>query len=206
MVDKEQTNSDMEVASQKQKERNQIRILCGECGTYYHWDIEFDFDDYAIAVNQTPASANKCCPLCHSQKVAEHAHHSGDWFNAAVTGDYRSTPRYSNGLGSVLEPLLAISCFPAAVSKSENYLMGKGPLELHARCERCGVVGVKEKIQHIFPRIQLPAGFKFIQFENSEILLCEQCQHILEKIEESIDMLIDMKHKEFLNAPNRNNP
>ena len=87
-------------------EKNQIRILCANCGCYYYWDITFDFKDYGQEVNRMPKDSNKCCPECGSQEVAEHAHHSAETFNCAMCLSMRA-PRYMSGYGSLLEPLPA---------------------------------------------------------------------------------------------------
>ena len=89
------------------EEKNQIRILCVNCGCYYYWDIVFDFKDYSRKVNQMPIVANKRCPECGSQEVAEHAHHSAERFNAAM-GYSMKMPRYMSGPGSAWEPIPAL--------------------------------------------------------------------------------------------------
>jgi len=91
-------------------EKNQIRILCANCGCYYYWDIEFEFKDYGEAVWQTPIEAKKYCPECKSQLIAEQAHHSADFFNCSTYGVNSRLPRYFSGLGCCIEPLKAIPC------------------------------------------------------------------------------------------------
>ncbi len=88
-------------------ERNQIRILCADCGCYYYfWDIEFNFKNYDEAVKVSSEDMNKCCPECGSQKMAAHVHHSSDYFNCE-TQYLPKTPRYLSGPGSGGEPIKA---------------------------------------------------------------------------------------------------
>jgi len=91
------------MATKGKEERNQIRVLCADCGSYYFWDVLFNFKNYSSAVNQTPREANKCCPKCGGQDVAEHAHHSGGMFNCEINYNLRP-PRYMSGKGSLFEP------------------------------------------------------------------------------------------------------
>jgi hypothetical protein len=86
------------------KEKNQIRILCDNCGCYYFWNVEFEFKDYSSVVNQPPKDANKHCPECNSQEVATHAHHSAGHFNCE-SGHTGRLPRYFSGRGSSFEPI-----------------------------------------------------------------------------------------------------
>ena len=87
-------------------EKNQIRVLCNNCGCYYYWDIEFEFDSYGVAVNAGPKESGKCCPECGSQEVASHAHHSAAFFNCEAVSSSR-LPRYFSGSGCGVEPILA---------------------------------------------------------------------------------------------------
>ena len=85
-------------------EKNQIRVLCKNCGCYYYFDVKFEFKDYSKAINQTPLEARKKCPECQSQQAAKLAHHSADHFNAeSKLGD--RPPRYCSGPGSIFEPI-----------------------------------------------------------------------------------------------------
>ena len=89
--------------AQKFYERNQIRVLCNNCGCYYYWDTAFDFKNYSRAVNTTPKKANLCCPECGSQEMANHAHHSAGFFNCEIAFTDK-LPHFFSGPGSAAEP------------------------------------------------------------------------------------------------------